>query len=204
LIELTVPGDRPVYISHATAETERALVYLHGVCGDIFAVRSWLAAASRFGTLIVMLGDKPCGSGRYRWSSSTPELHARVQRALDAAKQARAGRLDSGAAMILGYSQGATRAEFLASQFPEQYPLVLLGGAPTQPSERRLARAKAVAIVGGEREPHDQMRFGARDLAKAGVRARFWLLPDAGHGQYGPDGSRVMGEALAFLVDAAP
>jgi hypothetical protein len=47
------------------------------------------------------------------------------------------------------------------------------------------------------------MREGADALLRAGIPARFFLLPKARHGQYGPEGDRVLGEAFAWLLSPA-
>ena len=45
------------------------------------------------------------------------------------------------------------------------------------------------------------MREGARSLEGAGLDARFFVLPNATHGTYGPEGVRVMDEAITFAVN---
>ena len=118
LSQVAVPGDRPLYVVHGMPSTRRALVYLHGVCGDVTAVRSWTLPVSRHGTLIALLGDKRCDvPNRYRWDDSTAELDARIDRAVGVVAQARNGLLDSSELAVLGYSQGATRAAVLVRSF---------------------------------------------------------------------------------------
>jgi pimeloyl-ACP methyl ester carboxylesterase len=200
LSQVAVPGDRTLYVVHGLASTRRALVYLHGVCGDVTAVRSWTVPLSRHGTLIALLGDKRCDvPNRYRWDDSTVALDARIDRAVGVVARARNGLLDATERAVLGYSQGATRAAVLVRQFPEKYRWVLLAGVPIEPRLDHVGSALAVAVVGGERDATTHMRRGVARLVAAGKRAEFFELPDAGHGEYGPDGARIMGEALAFL-----
>ncbi|HET9953590.1 MAG TPA: hypothetical protein VFQ61_03755, partial [Polyangiaceae bacterium] len=40
-----VPGDKPVLVLHAPATNTQAIVYLHGLCGNVRAVESWKEAA---------------------------------------------------------------------------------------------------------------------------------------------------------------
>jgi hypothetical protein len=44
------------------------------------------------------------------------------------------------------------------------------------------------------------MIAGTRALEEAGMATRFWELPGATHGQYGPEGERIMREAVAFVI----
>ncbi|HOU94337.1 MAG TPA: hypothetical protein PLU22_24970, partial [Polyangiaceae bacterium] len=57
-----------------------------------------------------------------------------------------------------------------------------------QPSMRKIGCVKPCSAKVG--------RLGA-----AGLRARFFLLPGAAHGEYGRDGARVLHEALAWLLE---
>lgn len=47
------------------------------------------------------------------------------------------------------------------------------------------------------------MRAGTEVLAAAGKPVRFFLLPAAKHGEFGPEGNRVVGEMLSWLLDTA-
>lgn len=204
LVSLDVEGDRPVYVAHANASITRAIVYLHGVCGDVFAVRSWLGAATRFGTLVAPLGDKPCPGGkRFKWAGSTADLQSRIERALAAVKTARGGNLDVEQPILFGYSQGASRAEFLVERYPARYSLLVLGGAPLQPSTARLRSARHIALLGGEREPRAHMERGLAELRRAERSVRLFVLPGAGHGEYGTDAARVLSEVFEWLLVSA-
>jgi hypothetical protein len=76
----------------------------------------------------------------------------------------------------------------------------VLVGSPQLPSPENLRGAKAVANLAGEKEAQTNMREGARVLAGAGMSSRFFELPGAVHGHYGPEGERVMREAIAFVA----
>lgn len=194
-----VPNDKQVLVIHAPAGNRQAIVYLPGLCGNVRAVEVWKEAAARSGTLIGLLGDKACGGGRYRWGKQLDVIEARIGRALVAAKAARGGALDIEHPILFGYSQGADRAERLAQRHPRKYLRVVLGGSPHEPALNRLGDAQAIAVFGGELETFGHMQAGAEVLAAAGKPARFFLFPRAKHGDFGPDGNRVMGELFSWL-----
>jgi predicted esterase len=202
-VVLRVRGGSPIHVVHAPATVRRALIYLHGVCGDILAIRSWAEAASAFGTLVALFGDAPCRRhpGRFSWQAPVEQMQKRIDRALEVVADARGGLLDRQHLTVIGYSQGASRAELLVQRFPERYPYVVLGGDPTEPSPERLHTARAVAVIGGELDSTRHMQAGAEALLESQMRARFMILPQARHGQYGPEASRVMGEALRWLFE---
>jgi pimeloyl-ACP methyl ester carboxylesterase len=195
-----VPGDRAAHVINAPANNRRAIVYLHGRCGNVNAVDTFKEAAVASGTVVSLLGDLPCGAGRFRWNNKLAPLQARVERALEAARLARGGLLDITRPVLFGYSQGAERAENLVAQYPERYQLVVLGGSPKMPKLHHLGATKAVAVFGGELETFGHMQAGAESLAAAGKTARFFLFPRAKHGEFGPDSNRVMGEIFAWLL----
>ena len=200
-VVMKVPGDSPIHVFHAPASSRRAMVYLHGVCGDILAIRSWAKAAAEFATLIALYGDAPCRTqpGRYSWRDPLVTIQKRILHAVEIVAAAREGLLDRDSLTLFGYSQGAARAERLVEQYPERYPYVILGGPPTEPAADPLGSAKAVVVIGGERENTDHMEAGAKALVSAGRRARFLVFPSASHGQFGPEASRVIREALTWL-----
>jgi len=195
-----VPSDRPILVIHAPAANRRAIVYLPGLCGNVRAIEAWRDAAVRSGTVIGLQGDKPCGGGRYHWGKKLDVIEARIERALITAKAARGGALDIEHPVLFGYSQGAERAERLAQLHPERYRQVVLGGSPHEPTLRRLGDQHAIAVFGGELETFGHMQAGAEVLAAAGKPARFFLFPRAKHGDFGPDGNRVMGELFNWLL----
>ncbi|HEY3667184.1 MAG TPA: hypothetical protein VGL19_14340, partial [Polyangiaceae bacterium] len=51
-------GDKPVRVLPAATPGPRALVYLHGYCGDVNAVGAFVPAAAAHGTLLALLGDQ--------------------------------------------------------------------------------------------------------------------------------------------------
>lgn len=204
-VTVPIPGDAAARVVQGRAGTREAIVYLPGLCGDITAIDSWAGAASRYGTLVAVNGDIRChGSRRFRWSMNIARIQQRIDRALEVVKSSRAGRLRTRRLTLIGYSQGATRAQSLAQRYPRRYPRVLLGSPPTRISKQKLSGAKAVAVVGGQLEAKARMRAGVAALRDAGESVRFLVLPGVGHGHYGPDADQVMGHALDFLFRTAP
>ncbi|MGE0324911.1 MAG: alpha/beta hydrolase [Polyangiaceae bacterium] len=202
VVKLGVPGDKPVLVAHARASVRRAAIYLHGVCGDIDAVRSWAKAASEHFTLIALYADERCGDGgRYRWTGNTSAQERRIEAALAVVKQARGNQLDSDRNVLFGYSQGALRALALHAQFPARYPWLVLGGLPTETPASRVAGAQRLVLLAGEREAKSHIEATAQHFAQGGVDSKLFLLPKAGHGQYGPEAPQVMGAAFHWLLE---
>lgn len=199
---LPVPGDRELLVYPAAAEQRLAFVYLHGVCGDVAAVESWAEVVIERGTLIVLRGDSACAArpGRYAWRAPIAQLARRIDLALARVKDWRGGLLDVAEVVLIGYSQGAARAEALAAHRPGRFSRVILASGPTEPDAASLAGAAGVVLLGGTEEDTRHLSAGERALQLAGVRARLFALPGAHHGQYGPEGARVMDEALSWLL----
>jgi pimeloyl-ACP methyl ester carboxylesterase len=144
--------------------------------------------------------ETPCGDRPgNKWTKDPALLQARIDRALEAVRLARGGHLDTETLGMIGYSQGAHRAEVLAGAYPERYPWIVLGGPPEAALPQNFRRVKHLAILGGELENTAHMRLGAERVKESGVDVRFFTLPRAYHGDYGPDGVRVMSEVLAWV-----
>jgi len=195
-----VAGDASLEVMHAPAAVHRAVVYLHGACGDPRAPSVWSSVSREVGTLIAIRGDRSCGkNGRYYWGPDPRQLEARARAALAQVAELRGTAFDD--VVLMGYSQGATRAQELHALHPERYPRVILAGIPVPPSARHLAGARAVAVLGGQLELTRQMRAGVWALEAHHIPVRFALFPKAGHGEYGPDAERVMREAFDWLLE---
>ena len=195
-----VPGDRPIRIAHAGAGNRTPIVYLHGMCGNPKGADPWVDLATQYGTVVVVRATIPCKDRPgYRWPQEPELIQPRIIAALEIAQQQREGQLDLGEIPVIGYSQGAHRAEKLAAAYPEIYQRLVLGGPPTSPTPEKLHGARRVAVLGGELENTDHMLDGQQDLVEAGLKSRFFLLPRAHHGAYGPEGRRVMTEVLGWL-----
>ncbi|HVJ18616.1 MAG TPA: hypothetical protein VM686_24515 [Polyangiaceae bacterium] len=206
-VTIPVPGDRPLYVVHAPAELKRTLIYMHGWCGRAEAPDVWKQAAAHHGTLISLTAEVHCPNGRTRWgktSANTTEQHERIQRAIQVVREARGGALDPSDLVLIGYSQGAARAYRLAQRFPTFYQRLVLGGPPEAPVPGWFPGTRAIAVLGGELETTGSMREGTADLQEAGKLARYFMIPAAGHGSFGPEPEVLMDEVLSWLVRVAP
>jgi pimeloyl-ACP methyl ester carboxylesterase len=196
-----VPSDRDVLV--VLGETTRPIVYIHGMCTEARSdLDVWAKDIRRYGTIIALEGDVICPNGNRgtSWSPDAAALDARIDAAIAAVRDARHVELVPSEVLVIGESLGASRAISLASRFPTKYTRLVLVGGPETPSSKELASTKAVALLAGEKEPQEKMRQGALRLARAGLSAHFWELPAATHGSYGPEGARVMAEAVAFAT----
>ncbi|NUQ77066.1 MAG: hypothetical protein HUU21_26325 [Polyangiaceae bacterium] len=204
-VTVPVPGDKDVLVVHGASGDRRALIYLHGKCGDVRAFGSWADAAGKHGTLVALVGEEPCaGRGRFTFTRDLARLDRRVTNALRAASEVRGETLDDRSVTLLGYSGGASRAAALAGKYPDRYPRLILVAAPSAPPAGSLKAARAIVFIAGARDRREHLREAADAMARSGRPATFMLLPGAAHGEYGPDASRVMGEALAWAFSRAP
>ena len=197
--EIDVPGDRSLYVLPGNSGDARVIIYLHGMCGDITAPDFFREAARAHGTLIALRGDTPCENGRFKWRADPSTIQSRIRAAFKRVNALRNAELDLDQALLFGYSQGAERAERVAALYPKQYPRVVLGGPPTKASPQRLARAKRVAIFGGELETTENMRAGFDALLSAHIAARFFTLDCAYHGYFGSNAESQLAELLDWV-----
>lgn len=205
IVTVPVAGDRDVEAVLGPAGSGATLLYMHGVCGDPLAFRSWAGAARRHATLVSLRGDEPCkGRTRTKWSWNFARLDRRIQAAVAAVGAHRGAPLDQSRVAVLGYSQGALRAEWLAYHFPERYGRVALIGSAQEPRVETLKRAEAVLLMAGARDAKRHIADAARKLEQAGKRVRYAELPGARHGEYGPEAMRVMATELAWLFKKVP
>ncbi len=207
---LHVHADRDIEVVDGPADSPRVLLYLHGVCGNPYAFRPWRAAAAKHGTLISLRGDEGCDDkpGRSKWSYDFDKNNRRVSEAIaraDAWRQDHGeAHLDGEHVVVIGYSQGSRRAEWFASRFPERYRHVGLIAGAYAPAPEHLANAQGVLVMAGQLDAKKHLIEGEDALEKAGIRARYLELPNAGHGEYGPQALRVMGEGLDWLLKEVP
>lgn len=201
--KLPVSGDLPVFVLAADEGARAVIVYLHGHCGDPVApMKAWPQPLRSRGVTISVQADVPCEGkpGRFHWSPDPKAIERRIDAAV-ASVAAVHGPLSSGPRLLIGYSEGALRAETLAREFPEVYPRIVVGGTPAPTKATSFARSKAVAQLVGERDVQGPARDGTTALEKAGIRTRLFVLPGVGHGQYGRESPRVMTEALTWLFE---
>lgn len=204
IAKVDVPGEaRDPYVVDGNPSVRRPIVYLHGMCGDPKEdLDAWGNIAKQHGTIIAVMGDVACPDkpGRLKWSTDASAIDARIDAAVKSVSEARGLRLEPSEVVVIGESMGAARAELLATKFPDKYTRLVLVGSPQTPSPENLKGVKAVANLAGEKERQSMMKQGTRALEGAGTPTRFWELPEATHGNYGPEGERIMNEALGFVA----
>lgn len=181
------------------------MVYLHGMCVyPGYYVESFMKTAAARGDLVAVQGDVSCGGDHFlhTWASDLTALDRRIDKALDVA-----GVLDADAGprdvVLIGYSQGADRAEALVARFPAKYRAVVLIASSSPPSPARLRTVRAAVLMAGTRDSQANMREGALALQRAHVAATFIPMPDAWHGHMGSEPEVTMGRALDFIEAAA-
>jgi predicted esterase len=208
-IETLEAAKPPVYALRGGPRGPERLVFLHGMCGDgLGYAQSFQNAAARRGTLIAPQADVACDGGGARWSKHLDALDARITQAFRALGHAE----PIADIVIIGYSQGATRAESLARKFPDRYTRLILMGGPYAANASGLETLRGALAMAGERDRLDLMQTSARVLKAAGVPATFLVIPEATHGSMGPHPEKTMDEAFAWLwenqrpraADAAP
>jgi len=101
--------------------------------------------------------------------------------------------------VMMGYSQGAIRAESMARKWPRRYTRLVLMASPRIPSAKGLSSLRAAVMMAGERDRQDLMKKAARALSSAGIPSIYRVIPEATHGAMGPTPEKTMGEALDWL-----
>lgn len=204
---LDMPDDLPAWalLGGRPAGARMRVVFVPGMCvHPLGYAQSFQHAAAARGELVTLQGDVSCGGdGTYRrWSNDLVAMSRRI----DAVVRAADIDVEASGVTLVGYSQGAERAERLAARFPEKYARLVLIASPVVPSPERLGRAKAVVLMAGTRDPWNKQNMieGEKRLARAGVPVRYLDLPGAAHGGMGEDPEKVMGEALDFIEEMAP
>lgn len=197
----TVPiaGDLPAFVFRGTPVAGRPMVFLSGVCTHpVGYVQSFQGTAAAHGDVVTIQGDVSCGgNGALRqWSADLDAMDRRIEAALRASGLAVEAPLG---VTVIGYSQGAERAERLVARWPARYSSAVFIASPIVPSPRDLAKASAVVLMAGTLESQANMRSAVGPLTRAGIPATFIELPGARHGQLGPEPSGPMGRALDFL-----
>src|SRR5260370_35383222 len=126
-------------------------------------------------------GDRSCAGPWASWSKDLDGLDARIVatfRSLGAQ-----GPIDD--IVLIGYSQGATRAEAMARQWPERYTRLILIAAPTVASPHGLSSLRGATMMAGERARQDLMRTGISAFKAAAIPSTVIVAPDATHGRPG-------------------
>ena len=61
-----------------------------------------------------------------------------------------------------------------------------------------------MVLMAGALDRRRHLQGAAEAISAAGIPATFLVLPGARHGEYGPEGERVLGEALRWAFERAP
>lgn len=199
LEEIEVPGDLPAYVIHRRGDASRMrAVFLAGSCTH---PETYLAAFEKevadHGDLIALQGDVPCpGSDPKlrKWSTDAERMTKRIDAAL------RAAGIESARGLtLIGYSQGAERAEWLSKYDQRKFTKFVLIASPIVPSPARLSGARAVVTMAGRGDEREKMSAGARDLRHARLRALYIELPSTHHGQLHDDDGPLFDQAFSWL-----
>lgn len=161
-IETLAGSTPPIFVLRGGPVGPEKLVFLHGMCGHgLGYAQSFEHSAARRGMLIAPQADVPCGSGPFaRWSKDIAALDQRITTAFRELGYAEP--IED--IVVIGYSQGATRAEALAREYPTRYTrLVLMGGAVCCQSAR--PRATPGRRGDGRRTGSEGFDAGERSFA---------------------------------------
>jgi pimeloyl-ACP methyl ester carboxylesterase len=190
---LSVDDDLPVFVvPPAPGARPARTVFLTGSCTTPLTYLSrFREAAAAHGGIIALQGDKLCRDGSRRWSPDTIGTAARIDAALRAA-----GFDDLTDITLVGYSQGAERAEWLAHRFPAKYTRFILMAGPILPSHARFSDARAVVTLAGYGDVRENMANGAKRLRRAAIPAIYMELPGVQHGELAPAANDVVARAF--------
>lgn len=192
-----VPHDIPASIVHGTTSTPPTIVFLPGLCSNANAyLWSFPEAARRAGGVIAVDGDQPCpgAPGFHSFSWDALKQHARIAAALDAAGSS----VPAGGLILIGYSQGASIAEQLASRFPERYSRIVLIGQPGDPTPSMFKQSRAVVTMSCSLDVPYRMKPAAKAIAATGVPSTYVQMPGCTHGNIA-DGDATFGAVFDWL-----
>lgn len=194
---IEVEHDSPAFVVRGDSARAPRVAFLPGVCSNAYAyLLAFPEAARAHGGVVAIDGDRPCvgapGFRSFSWDAKVQD--ARISRALQAAGPG----LPADPVTLVGYSAGAGIGEQMAERWPERYRRLVLIGAPSDPSVRRLAQAEGVVTMSCARDVPARMKGAAERLRAAGVPATYIEMPGCTHGMLGEAEARL-GEALRWL-----
>lgn len=198
-VQLPVVGDLAAVVVRGAKVHRSAMLFLPGMCAHPGGyVMSFQHTAAARGDLVAVQGDISCGAdgANRRWSYDLDAMDRRIEAAFRAA-----GLGEPRDVIVIGYSQGAERAEKLVARWPTKYSAAVLIASPVVPSPSLLVRADAVALMAGTLDAQAPMRGAVEPLRRAGVPAAFFSIPGARHGQMGETPEDSMREALDFVEE---
>jgi pimeloyl-ACP methyl ester carboxylesterase len=194
MVELGVPHDLPAYVLRG-AKGGAPLLFLPGMCSHPLGyAQSFQFAASEHGVLLTLQGDVPCGGDYRSWSGDLRAMERRIAAVFEAAG------VEEQDVTLVGYSQGAERAERLAAAHPETFTRVVLIASPVDPSPAKLAGVEEAVLMSGTLDgAFARMKKGAATLRNAHIRATFFAIPGARHGEMGEDPEETFRQVFAWL-----
>lgn len=201
---LPMGADLPAFIVRARRDASPGvqMLFVPGMCVHPGGyIQAFQYAASARGDLVALQGDVSCGGDGFarRWSADLDQMNARIEAAFKAA-----GLGEPHGVTVIGYSQGAERAERLVARWPDRYARAVLIASPMAPSPANLRRARGVVLMAGTRDTQTAMRAAVLPLRRARVPSTFLDLPEAHHGQMGTTPEATMAKALDFLDNVPP
>jgi pimeloyl-ACP methyl ester carboxylesterase len=191
ITSLPIDDDLPVYVVPPSPGIRPSrTVFLTGSCTTpLTYLERFRGAAAAHGGIVALQGDKPCRDGSRRWSPDTIATAARIDAGFD----------DLTDITLVGYSQGAERAEWLAHRFPAKYTRFILMAGPILPSHARFAEARGVVTLAGYGDVRENMAHGAKRLRRASIPAIYMELPGVQHGELAPEADDVVARAFDWL-----
>lgn len=199
-VDVPVVGDLPAFVVRGAKAHRAPMLFIPGMCVHPGGyVSSFQHTAAARGDLVAVQGDISCGGdgANRRWSYDLDAMDLRIDAAFKAA-----GLGEPRDVIVIGYSQGAERAEKLVARWPTKYSSAILIASPTVPAPSLLVRADAVALMAGTLDAQAPMRGAVEPLRRAGVAAAFFSIPGARHGQMGERPEDSMREALDFVEES--
>ena len=195
--DVPIERDLTAFVVRRRVQDRAPMIFIPGMCvHPRDYMLTFRHAAAERGDLIAIQGDVSCGGDGYgrRWSNDLVAMNRRIDAAFAAAHLP-----PPRDTVIMGYSQGAERAERLVALFPRKYRAAVLIASPIAPSPDRLRGLRAVALMAGSLDRQPAMQAAVAPLRCAGVAAQFFVIPGARHGQMGDEPERTMGAALDFV-----
>jgi predicted esterase len=200
-VNVDVAGDLPAIVVRGAREHRKTLLFIPGMCVHPGGyVMSFQHAAAARGDLVAVQGDVSCGGdgAMRRWSYDLDAMNRRIEAAFEAA-----GLGEPRDVIVIGYSQGAERAEKLVARWPAKYSRAVLLASPIPPTPQLLGHAQGVALLAGTFDiSQGYMRGAVAPLERAGVPTAYFTIPNARHGQMGDTPEETMASALDFVEKA--
>jgi predicted esterase len=202
--DVPVADDLPILVVRGLRPNGLRMLFLAGMCAHPVAyVTSFQRVAAARGDLVALQGDVSCGGdgAARRWSSDLEAMDKRIDAAFFAG-----GLGEPREVIVIGYSQGAERAERLVARWPAKYSSAVLMGSPVRPSKEKLVDVHAAVLMAGTLDAHAQAQSKSAipSLRKAAVPVTFIELQGARHGEMGTEPERSMEEALDFIEARLP